>query len=364
MFNYLIDHIGDRQINIHAELPINSTAIPISNNGIYSTVAKNIHRYLGIKNSEQINGGSTNLTWKVLDQNKSPQYLNLTVGIKENADIPSSNISGFTDVHKYEKCDLLAKLMQNQGVPVPSYIATGVYKWSGYNFGFGLQEEAQGTNLSSIWATLDMEEKKVLASQLPLLIDKITTVQAGSPLSYKKADLWYLDRMASLLLTARKYGIFSEDACRAVEEGFRTALTKAQPKDIFGVTHGDLINKNLFVSEQNGLPVITGVIDWESANLNGHSGWDYSLAPWWMAGEHGGDVDVYKIASSIKDGLLPHFSGNFDDAISLSNLLWYTTAIVDFSILQRPEKIDRRKRKLINILNCLNEERNYTGFKF
>lgn len=364
MFNYLIDQIGYRQINTHTELPINSTTIPLSNNGIYSKVAKNIHRYLGINNSEQINGGSTNLTWKVLDQNRPPQYFNLTVGIKENADIPSSDISGFTDVHKYEKCDLLATLMQNQGVPVPSYIASGVYKWSGYNFGFGLQEEAQGTNLSSIWPTLELEEKKVLASQLPLLIDKITAVQAGGSPAYKKADLWYMDRMTLLLLTAKKYGIFSENACIAIEEGFRTALAKAKPKDTFGVAHGDLIHKNLFVSNQNGPSVITGVIDWESANLNAHSGWDYSLAPWWLAGEHGGDVDIYKIASSTKDGSLPHFFGSFDHAVSLSDLLWYTTAIVDFSILQRTEKIDRRKKKLVNILNCLNEERSYTGFKF
>lgn len=153
------------------------------------------------------------------------------------------------------------------------------------------------------------------------------------------------------------------DATR-IMSAFRKIINIAQPNDAIGLIHGDLFPANIFVKEDGTEYKITNVIDWETATV-GHTGYEQVLTAWWLAGEKGGNKEIFEtiINSSTTKGNSKGFDQeNLRSAVALADLFWHVNVIVSCTALGKMTNVPRWIRTLNEIISLVESNEPYAVF--
>lgn len=331
----------------------------------YSEEVVNLLSTLRVFPTRYLSEGTINHGWLVRDeQTRNPQIL--VIGPAVETDVLLSTLdSGYLDPNKFTKAKKITDQLLSAGIPAIKFFAEGVGKSGDLSFSWGLEEMAGGMPLSEIWDALPNEKQLALAKQVGTQMASYQGIKTVEGIqSPENSQAWYLKRMTDLLTDGLIMEIFDQTDATRIMSAFRKIINIAQPNDAIGLIHGDLFPANIFVKEDGTEYKITNVIDWETATV-GHTGYEQVLTAWWLAGEKGGNKEIFEtiINSSTTKGNSKGFDQeNLRSAVALADLFWHVNVIVSCTALGKMTNVPRWIRTLNEIISLVESNEPYAVF--
>lgn len=263
--------------------------------------------------------------------------------------------SGYFDPNKHDKEKSLTDLAISAGVPAPKIFETGLLP-SGTSW--SLQEKSKGKPIENVWSDLPESQKFEALYKIGLNLAKLHSY--GLTINLGKIKGYWHDKLTAISNNLTALSLFDNDQISFLEGVLRkkidTTLTKG-PGWVSPV-HLEYLLKHVFVDEQSN---ITGVIDWETGELQGDALCDLIFAAFWNTEEGTYEPSGLKFTKpnqfyAILNGYNQIAKVNKDTILELLPIydaFWYLNIIWIRALQGNNEKTERRKVKVTKIVNML-----------
>jgi len=312
-----------------------------------------------------LGNGTINHAWLSKDL-KSTSYKILVVGPVVNSEPLKSRIdSGYSDADKYIKAHEITDAIRLRDIPAIQFLDAGKISKSDISFAWGVQNEAKGTSLDKIWATLLSDDKMTIVEQIAEYVGNWHGINDIKSSNFEgSAKEWYEKRMDDLICDAKTLHIFNQDESMKIGSAYKKLLNNTGINNTIGLIHGDLFQPNIFVNKEHGKYQVSNIIDWETAII-GHTGYEQILSAWWLAGEHEGNKEIFHnfVKSSSNNGAGYGFAReDTNKAIELVDMLWHVNVIVSCTALRKMTDIPRWLKNLDRFVSLIEQNGEYSNY--
>lgn len=270
---------------------------------------------------------------------------------KDFGSIVSPEICGYFDKNKHKKEEELLSIAKKSGMPTPTIIDQGLTN----SIAWCIETKIPGRSMESVLLDLNQSAKTKILTQTGKLLAALHVEQ--SHMDKSMIDKYWNKRIGAILNNLLDLKVFSQNQIKVVEKAVSILKDKMLEVNggLVGAVHMEIIPKHIFINSDYK---ITGIIDWETGEIEGDTLCDIVSTAYWLSGKgkysnrsiilnNPDELDtVLKGYNSIiqidKDTVIESLP--FYDLMWLLNILWVKT------FQGKTTFIDSRKRLVKQIV--------------
>lgn len=293
--------------------------------------------------------GHMNLTW--LGQKEGEDVVcqfGPSLKLYQEANLQGKELYGYFHPEKYVQAKKICMKAKKDGIPCPGIIEAG-YEPS-LTRAWCIAQKAHGENLDDYWSEMEEADRLKVLQEFGGYLGKLHSIPASGH-TIQPAD-WYGVWFDQIVHNLQTLGIYHSEELSAIKEVVLPPLLKNWLPPKFTLTHGDPLQKNIFIDPQNAK--VADIIDWETAGI-GNPWSDAVLGAWWMSGEYGGDDEEYAaVINGYNHGLsVKELTLDIEKAKQMNpylDILWYLNILWVRPLMGDDSQTERRKGMVTKIL--------------
>lgn len=266
----------------------------------------------------------------------------------QGMDLQGKESYGYFHPKKYVQAKEICLVANGVGVPCPNITEAG-YDTS-LTRAWCVADKAHGENLDDLWGQMQEVDKLKVLQEFGSFLGKLHSIPTNGDV-IQPAD-WYTTWFNQVAHNLQILGVYHSEELTTIKEIVLPPLIKNWLPPKFTLTHGDPLQKNIFVNPQNS--EITDIIDWETTGI-GNPWTDAVLGAWWMSGEYGGNEKEY-------EALIKGYNQGLSDKTLLLDIksakqmnlyldiLWYLNILWVRPLMGDNSQTERRKGMVEKIL--------------
>lgn len=251
---------------------------------------------------------------------------------KDFGRIASPEICGYFDINKHKKEEELLSIAKRSGLPSPTIIDQGLID----GIAWCIETKIPGHTMESVLLDLNQSAKTKILTQIGKLLAALHAEQ--NYMDKSMINKYWNKRIGAILNNLLALKVFPQNQMEVVEKAVLILKDKMLRVNdgLIGPVHMEIIPKHIFINSDHK---ITGIIDWETCEIEGDTLCDIVSTAYWLSGKgkysNGGIIlnnpdefdTVLKGYNSIiqvdKDTLIESLP--FYDLMWLLNILWVKT---------------------------------------
>lgn len=263
---------------------------------------------------------------------------------------------GYFDLDKYQRQQQLLTIANLAGVPTPTILDVG-------HFGDGtpwcLETEAEGISVDKIWPELSNQEKVSFMGILGQLLARLHSFQPSH--NVDTIETYWNNKLSIVTDNLFRLGIYKYEEIEKVTSSVIKLRDIAfdQHRGIVSTVHLEALFKHLFVLPDLN---ISGVIDWDTGELQGDALCDLAFTTFWNSdegeySEHGLTLRNPDLFTAMINGYNNVASATTTEvlkAVPFYDLMWYLNILWVREAQGVSTNTERRKNKVLKIIKLTN----------
>lgn len=263
---------------------------------------------------------------------------------------------GYFDPNKYQRQQKLLTIANLAGVPTPTILDVGHLDngtpWC-------LETEAEGISVNKIWAELSNQEKVTFVGILGQLLARLHSFQSIS--NVNAIETYWNDKLSIVTDNLLRLKIYNSEEIEKIAGSANKLKDKAfdQHRGIMSTVHLEALFKHLFVLPNLN---ISGVIDWDTGELQGDALCDLAFTAFWNSdeGEYSENSltlrnsDLFTAMIDGYSNVAPATTSEVLKAVPFYDLMWYLNILWVREAQGVTTSTERRKNKVLKIIKLAN----------